>query len=190
MPVCKGRYALYLAGFDYKIEYKSTSQHGNADALSRLPLEGRQSKQKVDLAEVFQISQIEMLPVNPDMIRRETEKDPTLSQVLEHVRQGWSPVVAKGLEPFYRRKEELTVQDGCLMWGSRVIIPPKLQTQVLTELHKGHLGMVKIKALARSYLWWPTIDQPIENIAKSCCGCQLMQNNPKNAPLHPWEWPA
>jgi transposase InsO family protein len=27
-------------------------------------------------------------------------------------------------------------------------------------------------------------------MAKTCSGCQLIQNNPKNAPLHPWEWPA
>jgi hypothetical protein len=35
------RYALFLAGFEYSIEYKSTSQHGNADGLSRLPLKER-----------------------------------------------------------------------------------------------------------------------------------------------------
>ena len=184
------RYALFLAGFEYSIEYKSTSQHGNADGLSRLPLKERENTELIDPAEVFQVSQVEMLPVSAEMIRRETPRDPTLSQVLEHVRLGWKPVNTKALEPFYRRKEEITVQDGCLMWGSRVIIPPKLQKRVLDELHEGHLGIVKMKALARSYMWWPSIDQSIEDLAKTCSGCQLVQNNPKNAPLHPWEWPA
>ena len=93
------------------------------------------------------------------MIRRETQRDPTLSQVLEP------------MEPFYRRKEEITVQYGCLMWGSRVIIPPKLQKRVLDELHEeGHLGIVKMKALARSYMWWPSIDQSIEAMGKTCSG--------------------
>ena len=32
------RYALFLAGFKYSIEYTNTTQHGNADGLSRLPL--------------------------------------------------------------------------------------------------------------------------------------------------------
>jgi hypothetical protein len=60
---------------------------------------------------------------------------------------------------------------------------------VLDELHEeGHLGIVKMKALGRSYMWWPSIDQSIEAMAKTCSGCQLIQNNPKNAPLHPWEW--
>ena len=47
-----------------------------------------------------------------------------------------------------------------------------------------------MKALARSYMWWSAFDKLIENMAKSCTGCQLIQNNPQNAPLHPWEWPA
>ena len=184
------RYALFLAGFDYSIEYKSTTQHGNADGLSRLPLECGENKETVDPAEIFQVSQMEMLPVSSDMIRREIQKDPTLSLVLEYAKRGWPTDCKKEVEPFYRRKEEITIQDGCLMWGSRVIIPSKLQNQVLDELHEGHLGIVKMKALARSYMWWPTIDKSIEQLAKRCEGCQRVQNNPKIAPLHPWEWPA
>ena len=184
------RYALFLAGFEYNIVYKNTTQHGNADGLSRLPLQRDSDQEIVDPAEIFQVSQIQMLPVNIDMIRRETHRDPTLAQALEHTRRGWTPVYDKELEPFYRRKDELTIQDGCLMWGLRVVVPPKLQTRVLDELHEGHLGIVKMKALARSYIWWPTMDKAIEQLTKSCSGCQLIQNNPSVAPLHPWEWPA
>ncbi len=32
------RYALFLAGHDYTIEYKNTKCHGNCDSLSRLPM--------------------------------------------------------------------------------------------------------------------------------------------------------
>ena len=76
------------------------------------------------------------------------------------------------------------------MWGSRVIIPPKHQAQLLAELHEGHLGIVKMKALARSCTWWPGMDKAIEEVAKECTGCQLTQNNPKTAPFHSWEWPV
>lgn len=70
------------------------------------------------------MSQIEVLPVNTDMIRQATQRDPILSRVVEYTDQGWPSFSKLELEPFDRRKDELTIQDGCLMWGSRVIIPP------------------------------------------------------------------
>jgi hypothetical protein len=47
-----------------------------------------------------------------------------------------------------------------------------------------------MKALARSYVWWPGIDSEIEGLAKGCSGCQRVQHAPKCSPLHPWEWPS
>ena len=94
------------------------------------------------------------------------------------------------LDPFYARRDEITVHSGCLMWGIRVIVPPKLRPQVLVELHQGHLGVVKMKALASSYIWWPGIDKEIEETVRTCSGCQLMQAEPSTAPVHPWEWPS
>ena len=107
------------------------------------------------------------------------------SDLMQHTKQGWPAVYKKELEPFYKTKDELTIQDGCLMWGSRVLIPPKYQTQVLDELHDGHLGKAKMKALSRSYIWWPGIDKVIEQGSKGTGG-QLPQHNPKIAPLHSW----
>ena len=50
------RYTLFLAGFEYSIEYKNTTQHGNADGLSRLPLKKACDKEVVDPVEIFQVS--------------------------------------------------------------------------------------------------------------------------------------
>ena len=91
------------------------------------------------------------------------------------------------MAPFYSRKDELTVHQGCIMWGSRVVVPTKLRRQVLEVLHESHIGVVKMKALARSYIWWPGIDREIEELAR---GCQRVQHAPKSSPLHPWEWPS
>ena len=66
------RYALFLAGFEYSIEYNSTTRHGNADGLSRLPVQVTCNEKEADPVEVFQMSQLEALPVNVDMIRQAT----------------------------------------------------------------------------------------------------------------------
>ncbi|KAL7834749.1 hypothetical protein SRHO_G00289960 [Serrasalmus rhombeus] len=76
------------------------------------------------------------------------------------------------------------------MWGLRVIVPPKLRPWVLTELHSAHPGVVRMKSLACSYVWWPGIDSQIEHQAKSCHSCQRVQKDPGLAPLHPWMWPS
>ncbi|XP_056434905.1 LOW QUALITY PROTEIN: uncharacterized protein K02A2.6-like, partial [Gadus chalcogrammus] len=94
------------------------------------------------------------------------------------------------LSPYLLRRHDLTIQQGCLMWGMRVIVPPKLRPRVLKELHSAHPGVVRMKNLARSYVWWPGIDSQIELHAKSCPPCQSIQKAPGLAPLHPWMWPS
>ena len=39
------------------------------------------------------------------------------------------------------------------------------------------------------YIWWPKLDNDIEQIAKSYTSCEVTGAPPK-ASLHPWEWPA
>ena len=151
------RYALFLAGFDYDIEYKSTTKHCNADGLSRLPLQQTEREEtEIDLSEVFHTAQFELLPVNSKAVARETRRDPILARVYESIVKGWS-VCIDGDKPYYKRRNELMVHQGCILWGIRVVIPNKLEDRVLEELHDGHLGVVKMKALARSYVSWPNI---------------------------------
>ena len=67
-------------------------------------------------------------------------------------------------------------------------IPPKLRNCVLQELHSSHMGMVKMKNLARCYVWWPGIGREIEKMTKSCSGCVTYKKSPTEAPIHPWEY--
>ena len=54
------------------------------------------------------------------------------------------------------------------MWGMRVLIPKKLRTKLLSELHIDHPGATRMKSIARSYMWWPGLDKDIENMARAC----------------------
>ena len=65
-----------------------------------------------------------------------------------------------------------------------MVILYKLRKKVLQELHQSHVGIVRMKGTARSYLWWPRLDQEIEELVKGCS----VRNAPEVAPLHPWLW--
>ena len=77
-----------------------------------------------------------------------------------------------------------------MFWGICVLIPEKLRRPVLEMLLEGHLGIARMKSLARSYLWWPRLDGDLEKLGKACVQCQKEQNLPVAAPLHPWLWPS
>ncbi|XP_043932327.1 uncharacterized protein K02A2.6-like [Protopterus annectens] len=120
-----------------------------------------------------------------------TRKDPVLARVFQWVQQGW-PV--KQTDPVFRpyevRKTELSVQAGCVLWGAQVIIPSPGRRALLQQLHQGHVGITRMKALARRYFWWPKLDHDIEVAVNECKTCQQHRNLPVAAPLHPWEWPS
>ena len=135
--------------------------------LSRLPLQSTDSKRQSE-TDIFSIQQTEALPIIAAQLRRLTGCNPILSKVLRYTKQGWPDKIEETLKPYWNRQTELTLEDDCVMWDIRVVIPTKLQDQVLQELHRVHLGILKTKALARSHVWWPGIDAKTEEMTKSC----------------------
>lgn len=184
------RWAVILSGYTYNIEYRSTDAHANADGLSRLPLPNNQPEGNSEDATLFMIGQLEALPVLASLVAAETSSDPILRRVVKYLRGGWPDRVPEALLPLWRRREELTLEAGCILWGIRVVIPKKLQPQIVSELHQGHPGIVKMKAVARSHVWWASLDSDIEQCAHACEACQVSRNLPAKAPLHPWAWPT
>ena len=171
---------------NYDVEYRPGSEHCNADALSRLPCKHTYSPE----AEVFFFLSIEELPISAADISQAIRRESVLAQVLKYTLTGWPNYVTdEELKPYFTRKHELSTEQGCLLWGTRTIILNSLRIRLLRELHEEHQGIVAMKAIARSYMWWPRLNDDIEAQAQSCQICQTVQTSPLVAPLHPWTWP-
>ena len=90
---------------------------------------------------------------------------------------------------FRKLSDSLSTCHGCLIHGSRVVIPQSLQSKVLNLLHLGHFGMERMKQLARTAVDWPGIDVAIEMASRRCDSCGEHQNKPSKSPVYPWMLP-
>eukprot|EP00731_Ephydatia_muelleri_P017061 Em0010g159a len=190
------RWIMTLAVYKYKLVFKKTEEHGNADALSRLPMDGKQIEEEEEIPTelVLLFESLKDSPVDCSQVKHWTKKDPILSQVLQYILAGWPLHPPSGasqtLLSFWQRRMELSTHDGCILWGNRVVVPEKGRNYVLQELHGGHPGISRMKSLSRTFVWWPGIDKDIEMLVSKCPQCQAARPSPPVAPLQPWSWPT
>lgn len=112
------RWAIILQAYTYKIKYRSTLNHGNADALSRLPMgmdtEFDDYEERLTDFERVHQSFVNELPINSALIAKESISDSTLSLVSTYIKNGWPESIPKGLEkalkPYFDRKLTLSLQ--------------------------------------------------------------------------------
>ena len=52
-----------------------------------------------------------------------TRADPTLSKVVTYLKSGWPVTLPDLVKPYFSRREELSIEEGCVLWGVRVIVP-------------------------------------------------------------------
>ncbi|XP_062541018.1 uncharacterized protein K02A2.6-like [Armigeres subalbatus] len=187
-------YADYLAHFNFDVVYKSTKENVNADYCSRIvrtPMiakklsatEGRESED--DEFDLFTMHQISQLPIRAEQIARESRKDPSLGKIIQLLETG-----ADLTRYEYKAPEaKYTLAACCLLFEHRVVIPSVLRQFVLDDLHVSHIGIVKMKGLARSFVYWPGIDADIEKAVKSCSACARQAHLPPKFSDHHWQYP-
>jgi hypothetical protein len=180
------RWALALMAHNYTIEFRKTEDHGNVDMLSRFP--DPEGEEETELP-INHFSYLEDLPVTSEEVQKETAADPVLSRVVRYMMHGWPSSASESddsLVPYQRRKQELSLESGCLLWGMRVVIPESLRQRVLDDLHHEHTGIVRMKMLARSFCWFPKIDEALEKISRQCEACAVHANAPPAATTVSW----
>ncbi|XP_055527133.1 uncharacterized protein K02A2.6-like [Wyeomyia smithii] len=111
------------------------------------------------------------LPLSFSMVEKATASDPSLRKVHRFIRDGWpktrSEIKDRELARYYDRQEALSVVQGSIMFGDRLVIPTMFRRRCLIQLHKGHPGIQRMKAIARSFVYWPGLDDEIVSFVKA-----------------------
>lgn len=195
------RWACTMLLYDFDIEYVSTDKFGYADILSRLI----NSHVKPDEDYVIASIQLEgdlhnsqsdicnHLPITFSMVQKATQQCEVIQQVISYVNSTWprsaNDIDHPNVQSFFKRQQSLSVVNNCLMFGERIVIPQVYQAKVLHQLHKAHQGMERMKSIARSYVYWPGIDDQITELVKQCNQCASVAKSPTKVPLESWSVP-
>ena len=97
------------------------------------------------------------------------------------------------LKAYWPYQSALSVQEGIIMYGNRMLIPSSLRLEMLDRIHTGHQGIHKCRQLAKQSIWWPGMSQQIEDMVKSCRVCAENSNHklepliPSETPTRPWQ---
>ena len=182
------RWAIRLMGYNYEIRYKEGRSNSNADALSRFPIinggeyytinainEETTVRTESDVRGnwCFILTDTEKL-CDRQQLRELTASDPVLQTVINALKcQDEKLPLPPGFVT-----QELTIIDGILLRGNRLVIPRQLREKVLEELHTEHQGVVKTKCRARELVWCKSSE------------CNVHKAKEPKQPLKPLEWPA
>ena len=136
-------------------------------------------------------------PIDLAAVKFSTAQDHTMNLLKNTVFNGWPPhrkLCPQELWEFWNFRCDLTLEDGLVLKGSRIVIPASMRNQVLQAIHLGHQGENKCILRARESVFWPGISADIRHMVKNCDLCNKHQPvQPKlpimqpDLPTRPWE---
>lgn len=123
-----------------------------------------------------------VFPLSFKAVQQSSKSDPVIKKVYQYIQEGWPKSLASNadreLVRFNNRRESLSTVQGCILFGERLVIPTPLRKRCLEELHRGHPGIQRMKALSRSYVYWPSLDNEVADYVKACSPCALTAKSP------------
>ena len=130
---------LRIQDYNYKLLYKPGKSIPVADALSRAPVDKSEN--------VHVMSNSAILPLTEEIfegIRRETEKDNILCNLRKVISEGWPEQKSQlhhDLSQYFSYRDELSIENGIILKGERILTPESLRNTMKKKIHAGHTGI-------------------------------------------------
>ena len=160
--------------YTYSLSHRAGTDIPVADALSRAPFPGKNSEEMVH--NVF------YTPIKTERlaeIRAATQVDDIMTTLKNVIMSGWPTSrvdVPPAAMPYFNYRDELTVQDGIILRGERVVIPTSLRPDIKQKVHAGHLGINSCLRRARELVFWPGMSSDIRQTIENCSTCAMFSD--------------
>jgi hypothetical protein len=146
------------------------------------------------------VNLINFSPIKQDRLRQirdETSRDTELTTLMETIARGWPDHKDKlpmSVVPYFNYRDELSMLDGIVLRGERVVIPKSMRREMKDKVHAGHLGIKSCLRRARELIFWPRMSAEIREFIESCSTCATFadRQSPETLYLHevpkrPWK---
>ena len=179
---------LRLQPHDLKVNYKPVREIPVGDTLSRANLPDTEAD--LDPVAINMVNFISITPSRYKGCQEATAHE--MNELYQVILKGWpdqKEQVPHSIRDFWSVRDELSVSDGIVYKGLRIVVPPSLRPDMLKQIYESHLGISKCKQRAREALFWPGMSQQVENIVSDCHICSMLQNRQPAETLHPTPTP-
>ena len=176
--------------WSFDIVYVAGKSNLAADATSRFPSSAETDcTMESDMVASLQSNIDSSGAVTWHAIRAASAEDPNISALADLVSAGFPEGKASlptPIRPYWQHRDHLSVIDGVVMLGKRIIIPKSLRGQVLTALHSAHQGTSGMQSRAQDCVFWLGITADIQQARNSCPTCaSIAPSQPRMPPIDP-----
>ena len=121
-------------------------------------------------------------------VQEQTAGDPIMMSLTNMILDGFPPKrqdVPEELRSYFQFREDLSIVDGVVMYGDRIVVPPTLRDQILETLHSAHQGTTSMTARAQASVFWPGLSAQLQRLRKDCIPCEEIAPSQPNPPPTP-----
>ena len=187
-PLRCQRLLMRMHRYNATAEYAPGKTMVISDALSRSPRScvettcDKEVKVYVGMVE----ENLPMTDHRKEGLRRATHEDDVLRAACVYTLAGWPKYeqdVPTQLRELFGVRGSLSVSNGLLTYGDRIIVPKDMRPAILDKIHQGHQGIGKCLERAKDSVWWPGIAGDVKSIVASCDHCQTFKPSQRKEPL-------
>ena len=105
---------------------------------------------------------------------------------------GWSetrPECDSAILEYWNHRDELSVEQGLIFRGQKIVVPKSMRQEMLHQVHTGHLGVTKTFERAKDNIFWPGMSKQITEHVLQCSVCLTHRDSNAKEPLIPHEFP-